>query len=471
MRRGTLITLIAYLLLRWILATNPGYTYDVRLYKNWALFAARDGVEEIYAQPSGMDYPPLYAYILYPLGKIYLAAAPEAADVLGTQILDSPTLTVLIKLPCILFDFVIAMLLGLWIRRLPAELSARDRWVRWLPWLYLMNPAVLFNSAYWGQPDAIHSAFVLGAFLAFVWRRSAWSSWVLLTLATLMKPLGAPFFPLLGVVSLVRYGFRSTLLGGFAAIGTGLLVFSPFIATGRMGETLHRVLGDVNAMSYTSTNAHNLWWALGGWRNSEIPWLGPLTATQVSLMLFAIFYLGVLLTGHRLHGRGWSLGALVPRHDPTGRLNPCQALGLAFVVGLGFFMLATHMHENHMYIVIPLLLPLTAIAGPRLAWTRAIFVAATVGVFLNLVLHDLDPARQEMPRLAFLAAGGESGVINEHLHRPFFVAELWAIRFSLWWNLALFAVVLLETFRPRGWLDRLACSTRTGGASISSPAP
>ena len=456
MRRGTLIALIAYLLLRWILATNPGYVYDVKLYKNWALFAARDGVEEIYSQRSGMDYPPLYAYILYPFGKIYLAAVPEAADALGNQILDSPTLTVLVKLPCILFDFLIAWILLLWVRRLPPALVSHDRWTRLLPWLYLLNPVVLFDSAYWGQPDAIHSAFVLGAFLAFSWARSAWPSWVLLTLATLMKPLGAPFFPLLGVASLVRYGFRSTCLGGLAAIGTGLLVFAPYLVTGRMAATVHRILGDVNAMSYTSTNAHNLWWALGGWRDSEVPWLGPFTSTQISLVLFGIFYLGVLLVGHRLHGRGWT--------NPDEGITPFQIAGLAFVVGLGFFMLSTHMHENHLFIAVPLILPLTVIPGPRRTWVRWIFGAVTLGAFLNLALHDLDPTNQELPRLGFLASGGESGVMNEHMKRPFFLAELWAIRISLWWNLALFAAVLLETFRPNGWLDRLPRPSGSGSA-------
>ena len=456
MRRNTVIALVFYLLLRWVLATQPGYVYDVKLYKNWALYAARDGVEEIYSQHSGMDYPPLYAYILYPFGKIYLGAVPEAASALDeNKLLDSPTLTVLVKLPCILFDLAIAGLLALWVRRRSVLDGPGDRWPRLLPWLYLLNPVVLFDSAYWGQPDAIHSAFTLAAFLWLGWGRSAWPSWVLLTLATLMKPLGAPFFPLLGVVSLVRHGFKSTLVGGIAAIATGLLVFAPYIATGRMDETISRVVGDVGAMSYTSTNAHNLWWALGGWQNSEVPWLGPFTATQVALAIFGIFYLGVLLVGHHLHGRGWSLAALLPKANPEGGISHPQMIGLAFVVGFGFFMISTHMHENHMFIVVPLLAPLTILPGPKQRWIRGMFLAASIGCFLNLVLHDVDLSAQEVPRLAFLMAGGESNVVNEHLHRPFYVAELWAIRFSLWWNLAIFALVLVETFRPKGWLEKL----------------
>lgn len=437
MRRATLLAFGAYVLLRLVLATTPGFDYDVTQFKKWALFAARDGVEEIYTRSSEMDYPPLFAYILYPLGKLYLAADPAAADrLVYGEVPESSTLTALVKLPGIVFDLVVAGLLVLWVRRLPVGLAQDDRWTRILPWLYLFNPAVLFGSAYWGQPDAIHSAFILAAFLWFGWGSSAWPAWVLLTLALMMKPLAAPFFPLLLAGSFVRYGFRSTLVGGLAAIGTGLAVFLPFLVTGRAVQTFERVVGDVSAMSYMSTNAHNLWWALGGWKDSETPWLGPLTATHVALVLFGLFYLGVLFLARRWHG-----------HDG---IPPARILGLAFLVALGFFMLATHMHENHLFVAIPLLLPLTALAGPKRTWTRRLFVALSLGLFFNMALHD-----EGVLEITSLASGPASALMNKHVERPFFVAELWAIRVSLCWNLALFAAVLVESFRMGGWLARL----------------
>lgn len=490
MHRRTVFLLAAYLFLRWILATEPGYTYDVQAYKRWAIGAAIGGVDEVYLR-SDMDYPPLYAYILYPLAKVYLAMVPPD----GETVEDSTLLTVLVKLPPLLFDLLMAGLLALWVRR--RNIESPDRWTRWLPWIYLLNPVVLMEGAYWGQPDSIHSSLVLACFLWLGWARSAWPAWVLLALATLMKPLGAPFIPLLGILSLVRHGFRSTVVGGLLGLATAALIFLPFIVTGRSEATIQRVLGDVKAMSYTSTNAHNLWWLIGPWQNSEVPWLGPFTATHVAMTLFGIFYVGVLWAGHRLHRTPAAGPGMVselksgsgsgtesnpgsgPESNPVSgtELNPeskaeldpasrteagpsrsrasgithPQMIGLALLVGLGFFILSTHMHENHMFITIPLLLPLTVLGGKRQRWVRSIFVIATVGAFLNLILHDLD-----FVETALITSAGSLERINPHLKRPFYTTEYAAIQVGTVLNVALFAYLCWQSFRPNGgWLREL----------------
>lgn len=471
MKRRTLIWCgIGYALLRWILMVQPGYVYDVSAYKRWSLEAARFGIPRVY-ETSDMDYPPLYAYILAPLGHLYGALSPEAL----ARMQDSTLLTVLIKLPPLLFDLAIAWLLLRW-----ATLGAASRvagggersW-RWiLPAAYLLNPAVLFNGAYWGEPDSIHSFFILAAFLtvghgAAFWRRavpspapggvaslhaqegaaplpapgSAVLAWVFLALATLMKPLGAPFFPLLLVLSLALYGARATAAGIGAAAAVTALVFLPFVAAGRGAAVFHRVLGDVNAMPYTSSNAHNLWWLLGSWRNAEVPWLGPLTATQFSMILFAAAYAALLWKAHRLH------------HGQGGGLRPVQAIGLAALLAFSFFMLSTHMHENHLFAMIPLL----AVLLPEGRHWRRLFAAVSLAVLCNLILHDLI-----IPNHWPWTLGGSTQVQNLDFKRPFFAGELAGIWISTLFNLALYALTLFWIFRPggHGWLERAGSGGR-----------
>lgn len=451
--RGGWLWGLGYLFLRWVLASLPGYTYDVGAYKRWAIHAAREGLTQVY-RTSDFDYPPLYAYLLWPIGKLYGLLSPEALATMG----DSTLLTILIKLPPLLFD----LLIGAVLHRLGQDLEARGAkgptiagralsWSLLLPALYLLNPAVLWNTAYWGQPDSIHSAFVLIAFLALgasaragatppVLGRfqGAMAAWCALTLATLMKPLGAPYFPVLFVLTLAWCGIGGVIRGVAVAAGTTLLLLLPFLLHNPWGEFFHRLLGDVGAMPYTSVNGHNLWWALGGWRNAEEPWLGPITATQFGLFLFALLMGAVLVLGHLRH-----------RSQPAG-LSAAQGLLMAFVVGLGFFMLSTHMHENHMFLMVPLFLPLIAFARGDERRMLLFFFAISFGLLLNLALHDLD-----LPEHAPFTWGGPSGIESVHLKRPFFVTELWSIRFATAWNLALFAAILASVFRREGMFDRL----------------
>ncbi|NIR60752.1 MAG: hypothetical protein GWO02_15215 [Gammaproteobacteria bacterium] len=62
-----------------------------------------------------------------------------------------------------------------------------------------------------------------------------------------------------------------------------------------------------------------------------------------------------------------------------------RLITLATAVTMSFFLLSTHMHENHMFLAIPLLL---AVAGRHPLLLR-LAVGASVAVFVNMVLHDL----------------------------------------------------------------------------------
>src|SRR5450830_1302298 len=98
-RTAFLVLLVLYLLLRLYMATLPGYVSDVAEYKAWALGTAAAGLSNAYMATS-VDYPPLFLYILYIIGKVYLLVDPAARE--------SSLLTLLIKLPHLVFDLAIA---------------------------------------------------------------------------------------------------------------------------------------------------------------------------------------------------------------------------------------------------------------------------------------------------------------------------------------------------------------------------
>jgi hypothetical protein len=407
---GVFLALLALnLLLRIHLATLPGYLGDVEGYRDWALGTALFGLSAAY-EKTAVDYPPVVLYLLRPVGEIYLRLHPEiagaevrqaewgeyffrtregrvhrsweprpgipAADA-GVQTLpDTGLLTFLVKLPLVLLDLVVAGLLYLLVARegLWGEARRDPGWARLACLLYAWNPAPLFDVAYWGQADSIHVPLALGSLLLLARSRYLGAGF-LLSLAGLMKPLAAPLVPLLAVAAALRGRLAGLVRTGAGGLAAALLVLSPFLVTGRGPEVVEKVLLDVDAMAFTSVNGHTLWWLLGGWRDANAPWLGPLSPKAIGQILFLSAYAALLV-----RSRHWLRGAEAATPERFG----ANLFVLAAAVVACFFFLSTHMHENHLLLAVPLLL---AVAGrqARLAWLAAGCSAAS---FLNMVLHD-----------------------------------------------------------------------------------
>ncbi len=394
--------LIAMFILRWWLGTLPGYPPDLRAYKYWALWGSTYGVHTLYDEDSIFDYPPLYGYLLAPIGHLETRLEPELAgrvlvpdDSGGPR--DSIIFSMLVKIPPLIFDILLALLLALLVRR-------GGLWARWRSWggwapalLFLLHPAILFISGYWGQPDCIETLFVMLALTLILLRRPE-LGWIAAALGLLMKPLAAPFFPLLALATLVTSGFRRLLTGGLAGIGTFLAGFLPFLLAGRGAQITQRLLSDVDAMPFASVNGHNLWWLLAPWRPASDPWLGPLTPKMIGLALFGICYLGILwwIWTRRGPARTGGLGGQSPWYVATAAVAVC------------FFTFSTHMHENHLYPALPFLM-LMAGRDRRWAWIMGL---VGLSLLVNMATHDLI-----LGELFLRDAGGASGFFHPDFSR------------------------------------------------------
>ena len=405
------VSLVFYLLVRVWLGSMPGYVADMEVNKTWALGTALGGIPGAYENTS-IDYPPVFLYLLYPVGQLYLTLHGELRDAevlaapwdelvfrtadgdmyrskwlmrsdlpgqdLGAGPLPgSAVFSLLIKAPGFLFDIVMATILyvlvahrGLWGRA-----RQGSGWGRTAAMLYLWNPAVLWCSAYWGQPDAIHSALALGALALLAGGRRFWAG-ALLATGGLMKPLAAPFVPLRVVVAAAQRGIRGLIASGAGGVAAAILVTLPFFATDRGVAVVVNMVGDLDAMPFTSVNAHNFWWLSGAWENANAPVIANLSAQTLGLGLFVAALVLLVV-------RNWSWLGGVGIADDEYR---SRILFLGAAVAATFFFLTTHMHENHLFAAIPFLV---AVAGrsKRYAWLCA---AITLVCLTNLVLHDLE---------------------------------------------------------------------------------
>ncbi len=405
--------------LRLVLATLPGYVADVEQYKAWALGTALAGLPAAYdAMP--VDYPPLLLYPLYVVGELFLLLEPDAG---AAAVRESGLLTFLVKLPHVLFDLGVAALLyvlvargGLW--------GASRRGAGWgglAALLYLWNPVVLWDSGYWGQPDGLHSLLALGALAALGTGRSGLSG-AALALAALAKPLAAPLVPLVALASLLRGGVRGAARWAAAALAAAAVAFLPFIVTGRLPAVVRRVWIDIDTMPLTSANAHNLWWLLLPWREANAAWLGPLAPRTIALALFGAAYVLLL----------WRIRERLGR-TADGAAATALLLSAGAAVSASFFFLSTHLHENHLFLALVLVLPLAG-RDRRFGWLALGF---SVAALLNMLLHDLDlPYR--LPGIL----GAPSPELDPYLKVPY----TWAQRVGTRLNALLVAGLTLVAY-------------------------
>jgi hypothetical protein len=305
-------------------------------------------------QRAPVDYPPVFPYVLWGIGR---ASSVFARGVIA----QSRYLDFLIRVPVVLANGALAILIFAVLRQRAGEANAAMGAA-----LFALNPAVVFDTAYWGQADAL-VALAVAAGLVVTPRRPEWG-WALLAAATLVKPLAYPFLPLAAVHTVKHDGWRRTVKAAAAAAVAWSVLLLPFMVTGRFGDIALSLFHQLDAMPYVSVNAHNVWWIIG----RGVPWtpsweraLGSLTYETLGLAAFGLFYLVLIASLWRsTHERALLLAAA----------------STAF----GFFVLATHMHENHLFIFLPLLL---LAAGEQPGW-RKFCVAISAVFLLNMALHD-----------------------------------------------------------------------------------
>jgi len=365
------------------LLSRPGPLADLTHYKYWARLVTVEGLHAAY---SG-TYPETYA--IYPpvtllpyrlAGEVYRAAVDPTFE--EERALGSHTLTVLLRLAAIGAHLLVGALVFAVARRVAPGGAALGALVA-----YLFNPGVGFDVAQWGQPDPVFGLFVVGALAAVSWplappgpTPSPTSGSVAVAvagaavvLAALAKPQAWVYLPLLGLLVLRRSGLVGALAAGTAGAATGLLVALPYLLHGTWRELLGLPRAIASVMPNVSANAHNLWWCFtqgaARWYLDQEVLVAPLSYRLVALGLVgACAGLAVL--------RAW--------REP----NPGVVFATAAYTALAFFMGMTQVHENHMYVVFPLLA--VAAASDRRLWP--LYAVLTVTWLANMLLHDFDLA-------------------------------------------------------------------------------
>ena len=251
---GIGVVLLATLVCAAVLAIPSHSASDVGHYKYWAKQIATYGVAGSYSgtyPESAAIYPPVTMYGYRVAGFIYKWAFDF--QFLMEPALRSHELSVLVKLVAVVPHLLGSLAIYALLLRRFGQMAALSATAA-----YALNPAAIFDAAYWGQPDVVHAIFLLIAIYLFEEDRPL-IAYVFIGLAAATKPQALALLPFLAYVSLRRFGLVQSVLGGIVATITVLLVCLPFIVYGTFGEIfiLPRLIAET--MPVVSANAHNVW--------------------------------------------------------------------------------------------------------------------------------------------------------------------------------------------------------------------
>ncbi|HEX7485038.1 MAG TPA: hypothetical protein VF332_02725 [Vicinamibacterales bacterium] len=405
-RRRTLSTrvflalIVAGVVLRAAALPLPG-TGDVMIWKTWTYNAVTAGETTLYgvgrhpperrtlafgSHRFAVDYPPLALYELGLAGRLYNAVAGAMSD--------TAAFTVAVKLPSVFAEIGLAVLIYFAARRMVGGDGARLAALAW--WL---NPTALLNASALGYLDPLFALPAVAALIAAA-SGSTWLAGVLLAVSVMTKAQGLLVAPVIVMAVITStdarpaagrmkrpFGLLTLRLGETAAgaVAMSLVVLTPYALGGSL-PNLVAAVSKLAQQDMLSGNAANLWW-IATWvlRARDLVagaglWHAVTTLPRI-LAISSVMDLGYpnpRLIGLAMMGGAWAWALWQARR---ARDLPLLAGVGAFLVH-AYFVLSAQVHENHLFLAIPL--AVMATVGRR-GWA-GIAVALTAIQALNLNL-------------------------------------------------------------------------------------
>ncbi|WP_138755424.1 phospholipid carrier-dependent glycosyltransferase [Paenibacillus sinopodophylli] len=343
---------IALALRIWLALTNKGYVNDIALFMAWAEQAVNQGLSGFYHTDMFVDYPPGYIYILYILGLIKDLFSLDGA---------SQGALLLFKFPAILADLAAAyFIIQAGKKKAGYSISLG------MAVLYLFNPAVITDSAVWGQVDAI---FTLALVLSIhglaenkIERASIWYA-----IAALIKPQAFIFMPVLLLWFICRKDWKKVAVSAAYGFATFVVLALPFFwGNGGISGLINLYKGTLSSYPYATLNAFNLYMLTNdNWKPLTDIWL--LFSFQTWGMIFVIAAVALA-----------AFFALRKRDDAASSRVYFIAMVLIAVVYIG----VTKMHERYIFPI--LLLAVFAFLQTLDRRILTVFLGFTLTSFINI---------------------------------------------------------------------------------------
>lgn len=316
-----MVLLGAALLLRLLLAYfYHGFDTDISCFAAWADRIFTIGPAQFYSSDIFTDYPPGYMYILYVIGAV--CSLFQLPYLSGLHLL-------LLKLPAVLCDIACGFLLYRTARQKFSHTPALL-----LAFIYLFNPAVILNSAVWGQVDSVYT-LALVLMCLYLTAGKMPPAYIAFGFGVLLKPQMLVFTPVLlaGILDHVflkdfsMQKLLQNLLHGACVLLGMLLLCLPF----GLDKVFAQYTQTLGSYPYAAVNAYNFWGFLGlNWISQDNTFLffSYRTWGMIVILLIVLFTFVISLRCKEDNNKYPLLGA--------------------FII-LTMFVFSVRMHERYMY--------------------------------------------------------------------------------------------------------------------------
>jgi Gpi18-like mannosyltransferase len=329
---------------------------DLELYRIWCRHLVLNGLEGAYwgNRAFNIDYPPLIPYMQLVLGSIARWINPE-------WLFDDRWLTVVLKIPGLLFNLALAWLVLFY--ALKSRLTVSNKAFC----LVTFSPLFIFDSLYWGQTNSFVCFLVLSSFLLLKEGKLI-PAYLLFTLACFAKPMVWPLSLLVLLFSMKHKRFFEIQLAFSLSALLALFILTPFALEGNFSRIVSKMFFSIDSMSFVSANAHNFWWVVTRgfpWEKSSSIFLMGLSYKTSGVLIFLSVYTFLLY-----------------KYFVSNKVD--YLFPVASMAYLTFFVFSPHMHNNHMLMFFPLAFFMLL---DKPFYFRC-YVALLCCAMINMIIHD-----------------------------------------------------------------------------------
>ena len=317
-RKVFMLILLFAFFIRLLIGMGYFNSFDTYWYRNWA-FASQNGIFDLYNnQEINLDYPPIYVLFLSVTGFFY--------KFVGNHEAHNYIQMLFMKFWPIFFDLLVGVALYCYFKRYnnKAALFASSIW--------LISPATIFNSAFWGQTDGLMCLLLLLSF--WLLETKPYLAAIMFAISGLTKFQCLYFTPVFLYLLYKNYNLKTFFKGiAFAAL-TVFITFLPFmLATNRPLLFFEVYLNGGNSYPYCTLNAFNLYGIFAlNWVEETTSILFGFNFMHLNIIMTALVFIFVLVVLIKAKTK-------------------CPYLA-SFLIIQGLFMLTTRMHERYQFVAL-----------------------------------------------------------------------------------------------------------------------